>query len=409
MKKWKIALLLTAMTVFAAGCGNKNADNVEGTEAISGTEAGETASVESASRKFADLKGSDYVKLPDYSAIPITLTGDYTVQEGAEKEYLKELFTSYGPFYTEDKTKKTVGEGDIVNVDYVGKLDGTAFSGGTAENQNIDVYNNSAAGGGNGYIDGFTEKLKGASVGDVIDADVTFPGDYGNTELAGKAVVFTFTVNSIQKEMTVDDIDDAFAKEQFGVDTVEEMNRSILEYLESAAETRKKQDTATAIQDYLYENSEVEVPKEYLDARLSDYRRKVIETYCSNDEANLEEYASTYFGKTVEELEAYWKESMEQNIAMELIMDAVVEEMGITHDEADYEEYAQLMADNVAYGSVENMYMMYGYDDVVYGEQYLRDLYLYENALTKLMETAVVEYAPAAEATEAVEDTETAE
>ena len=141
------------------------------------------------------------------------------------KDYFKQMFDNYGPFYTADPDKTTVEEGDIVNVDYVGKLDGTAFNGGTAQNQNIDVYQNASA-TGTGYIDGFTDGLKGASVGDVIDCDVTFPDDYGNTDLAGKAVVFTFTVNSIQKEMTIDDVDDAFAKEQFQVDTVDEIGRA---------------------------------------------------------------------------------------------------------------------------------------------------------------------------------------
>lgn len=61
------------------------------------------------------------------------------------KDYFKQMFDNYGPFYTADPDKTTVEEGDIVNVDYVGKLDGTAFSGGTAENQNIDVYQNASA------------------------------------------------------------------------------------------------------------------------------------------------------------------------------------------------------------------------------------------------------------------------
>ena len=191
----------------------------------------------------------------------MTITGDYDVDDQKVKDYFKQMFDNYGPFYTADPDKTTVEEGDIVNVDYVGKLDGTAFSGGTAQNQNIDVYQNASA-TGTGYIDGFTDGLKGASVGDVIDCDVTFPDDYGNTDLAGKAVVFTFTVNSIQKEMTIDDVDDAFAKEQFQVDTVDEMYDQIRSYMESSAEYSKQKDTTTAVQNYLIDNCEAEVPEE---------------------------------------------------------------------------------------------------------------------------------------------------
>ena len=77
---------------------------------------------------------------------------------------------------------------------------------------------NNSSTSGSAYIDGFTDGLIGASVGDVIDSNVTFPDEYpNNPDLAGKEVVFTFTVNSIQKEVTMDTMDDEFALEQFGV------------------------------------------------------------------------------------------------------------------------------------------------------------------------------------------------
>ena len=105
---------------------------------------------------------------------------------------MEKIFTQGGPFYTADPDKTTVEEGDIVNVDYVGKLDGEAFSGGTAEDQNIDVSNNSSA-SGSGYIDGFTDGLIGASVGDVIDSNVTFPDEYpNNPDLAGKKLYYIY-------------------------------------------------------------------------------------------------------------------------------------------------------------------------------------------------------------------------
>lgn len=94
-----------------------------------------------------------------------------------------------------------------------------------------------------------------------IDCDVDISGMImANTDLAGKAVVFTFTVNSIQKEMTIDDVDDTFAKEQFQVDTVDEMYDQIRSYMESSAEYNKQKDTTTAVQNYLIDNCEAEVP-----------------------------------------------------------------------------------------------------------------------------------------------------
>ena len=89
---------------------------------------------------------------------------------------------------------------------------------------------------------------------------MTFPEDYTAENLAGKEVVFTFTVNSIQKEMALDDVDDNFAKEQFNVDTVDEMYDQIASMLKNSAESTRMSDTYSAIQDYLLENCKVEVP-----------------------------------------------------------------------------------------------------------------------------------------------------
>lgn len=411
MKKKLVALMLGVMMVMPiAACGSdEGKDAVEGTEAVESTETTEVAeNVPCASSAF-DLKGSDYVTLCDYENASITITGDYEVEDEEVTASFEEMFNNYGPFYTEDADKTTIEEGDIVDVDYVGKLDGVAFDGGSAENQIIDVYNNASV-TGSGYIDGFTDGLKGASVGDVIDCDVTFPEDYGNTDLAGKAVVFTFTVNSIQREMTLEDVDDNFASEQFQVETVEEMYQVIRDYLEQEADYYEQRDTYLALQSYLMDNSTVEVPEDYLEARVSDYKNQYIQYYCYGDESQLETYISTYEGKTVEEAEAGWRESLEKGIRLELIMDAIAEEMGLEVDEEEYETYAQSVATSNGYESVEAMYELYGYGDAEYGARYFKELYLYDMALEKVLENTTVNVDPtlaeSEEATESVEETE---
>ena len=126
MKKRTVALMLCAMMAFgAAGCGAKDADPAatEATESAASTEgladsavSGTITSTPCASSAF-DLKGSDYVTLCDYSAIPVTITGDYDVDDQKVKDYFKQMFDNYGPFYTADPDKTTVEEGDIVNVE----------------------------------------------------------------------------------------------------------------------------------------------------------------------------------------------------------------------------------------------------------------------------------------------------
>ena len=94
----------------------------------------------------------------------------------------------------------------------------------------------------------------------MIDSNVTFPDEYpNNPDLAGKEVVFTFTVNSIQKEVTMDTMDDEFALEQFGVDSVDGVYEQVRQYLESSAESTHKNDIYSALEDYLLENCTVDV------------------------------------------------------------------------------------------------------------------------------------------------------
>ena len=407
MKKRILALLLCASTVISmTGCGSKG-ESAEATEAVENTESTEEAPAVPLAKY--DLKGSDYVTLCDYSAIEVTISGDYEVTDQDVLDYVEKIFTQGGPFYTADQDKTTVEEGDIVNVDYVGKLDGEAFQGGTAENQNIDVSNNSSA-SGTSYIDGFTDGLLGASVGDVIDSNVTFPEDYNNEDLAGKEVVFTFTVNSIQKEVTVDTMDDEFASEQFHVDSVDAVYEQVRQYLESSAESSHKNDIYSAIEDYLLDNCTVDMPADYRSDVIEAIRANFIDRYCSGDESQMESVLTSY-GYTEESIEQEWSDSVESSIKLELIVKAIAEKEDIQIDDTEFENYVNNIVSNGGYGDADTLYSNYGYDDAVYGENQIRVIYLAGLVLDKLSETAVVteNAVEETEGTEASESTETVE
>lgn len=86
------------------------------------------------------------------------------------------------------KTEGTVADKDTVNIDYVGKKDGVAFDGGTANGYDLTI-------GSNTFIDGFESGLIGKTIGSTVDLNLTFPKDYQSEDLAGKAVVFTVKIN----------------------------------------------------------------------------------------------------------------------------------------------------------------------------------------------------------------------
>lgn len=118
-----------------------------------------------------------------------------------------------------EKTEGTVSEGDIANIDYVGKKDGVAFEGGTDEGYDLEI-------GSNSFIEGFESGLIGAEIGKTIDLNLTFPEDYGNEELNGADVVFTVTVNSVQ---TTDGVEPKDIYEDLGYKTLKEYENDVKE------------------------------------------------------------------------------------------------------------------------------------------------------------------------------------
>lgn len=399
MKKRLLAFLLCMTTVLSmTACGSdKNvAEDTEGasTEVMTST---------TGLAKY-EFNYADYVTLADYSAIPVELAETYEVTDADVETYLLEWFEYYGPFYTADETKTVVAEGDIVNVDYVGKLDGVAFDGGTAPDQNIDVSGNCAAGGATSYIEGFTAGLLGAKVGTEVDCDVTFPENYGSTDLAGKAVVFTFTVNSIQREMSFEEIDDEFAKTHAGAESKEAMYEMVRKGMEEENAYYKMEDSTKDVQQYLLDKCTVEIPADYFADRFEAYRNMFINQFCEGDEAKLEEVLSTEYQMTVEQAEESWREVVTTEVKTEFILGAIAREMGM---ELDTDRYESELSEYVAYYGLESadaLFESYGYGDVVYGEKRMKEMHLQSDVLEKLTETAIVTIAEPVE--ETVESTE---
>ena len=91
-----------------------------------------------------------------------------------------------------EDTSLTVANGDTVNIDYVGTVDGVEFDGGSTNGTGTDLVIGSGS-----YIDDFEDQLIGAHPGDEVQVEVTFPDDYGSQDLAGKDAVFAVTINGI--------------------------------------------------------------------------------------------------------------------------------------------------------------------------------------------------------------------
>ena len=145
------------------------------------------------------------------------------VEGGAIDDALKNLAESAQDFEDRGKTAKSK-DGDQVVLDFVGKVDGEAFDGGSAEDYPLVL-------GSNSFIPGFEEQLVGTKTGQEIDVEVTFPAEYGNADLAGKPAVFSCTIKAVKKPVPAK-IDDALA-EKFGAENLESLKAQIRERLEA--------------------------------------------------------------------------------------------------------------------------------------------------------------------------------
>lgn len=369
MKKKIVVLLLCLFCALPAGCGNKDV-------------------------KSTDIKYdvNDYVTLGDYNDVEVTIgdESEYEVTEDKINEYAGQMISYYCP-YVADETKTEVGENDIVNVDYVGKKDGVAFEGGTAQNQIIDVANNSDPTRGTGFIEGFTDGLKGVKVGETVDHNVTFPENYQSTDLAGQEVTFTFTVNAVERPMTVEDMDDAIAKDYFQVDSKKEFMEQVKTILESQAESSRQSDIRTKVIDAVTEKSEVKsLPKGLLEARVEEYIAGFERTYCT-DGTSLEDFIKNNGGSTLEEFRKEITENMEENIRQELVFEAIVEKENIQFDEDEYNTYISNLVQNGGFEDEDTVYETYGADKEA-GKIYIQKVYLQNKACQGIADKAKVNY-----------------
>ena len=139
---------------------------------------------------YSKLTITDYVALGRYKNLTLTVAEkDFLITDAMLEERIKTILKENHP--DAEITDRAIAWNDTVVVDYVGKKEGVAFEGGAAEKQTIEVTEK------NGYIPGFVDSLVGAMPGTTIDAPVKFQDDYHAKALAGKDVIFTFTIHYI--------------------------------------------------------------------------------------------------------------------------------------------------------------------------------------------------------------------
>ena len=371
MKKRIFAAMLTAaMVLAAAGCGNSRTEPEPATESAAAATTQEASPEVAAELEWQDdptaylsgINAADYVDLPaDYAFLtvevePVREVTDEDVEEEIYKarEYRREL--------QEVEGRTTVEDGDIVNIDYVGRIDGEEFAGGSDQGYDLTI-------GSKSFIPGFEDGLIGHEVGETVTLELTFPENYSDTTKAGVKSEFDVTINKIQ-EYVVPELTDEFVasldkKDEFGYTytSVDEYRIYVRNLLIENNEQKYTQDLNGGIKNALYEKSTFrkEIPgamleryKEYMTIGLTQNAMTMgvdLKTYM--EIAYLQGHGTLENYDYMQEIEEMAAESAGKNI----IVKAIGDKEGLTMTDDELQAVLGQVVDNSNSGftSVDEM------------------------------------------------------
>ena len=289
-----------------------------------------------------------YVDMCDYKNITVSRS-ELEVSDEEVQNQIDKILNSYLT-QNNDKSLK-IKDGDRINLDYVGSIDGVEFQGGSTGGNGTDLTI-----GSHQYIDGFEESIIGHNVGENFDIHVTFPEDYGKDELNGKEAVFNITVNYVYSKR---EFNDAFVAEHLS-----EYATTAEGYIQYYKESGFEKNLKEYITNYIMDNSTVKrYPKKYLQIVKGQLKNSDYQGY----QYNLEYYGVSfpfeeYVGMDEKEYEASLSTEGMKTVDDNLKIQAILEDANLTVSEADV--YAVLDM----YGLDSKYYASY---ETEYGKPYL--------------------------------------
>lgn len=312
------------------------------------------------------VRALDYVTLPEDFASPQIARADVEPAESDVQEQIDAFLASAAS--TTQVTDRAAADGDTVNIDYVGSVDGVEFTGGAYSGYDLTL-------GSGSFIDGFEEQIAGHLPGETFDVAVTFPEGYrdstdseGNTvPLAGREAVFEVTLNYLV-ETSVPELTDAWVADYLGESDGLYTADELTDYFYNLLYT---QNLSSSIYTYLMANTTFsdcpDVVLNYQVCECLSYYASMAQSYGTT----LEDFVQTYAGyETVDALLADYEEDIYAYCQEALLYQAVAESLGIVATDELYAPYSPYLD--------------------VYGEEYLRMYALIEAVMDALCEGAQV-------------------
>lgn len=261
------------------------------------------------------------VALGDYKGIEV-LKREYTVTDEMVDAEINRDRESMARFVEVDRP---VENGDTVNLDYSGSVDGVKFDGGTAQNQELLI-------GSGRFIPGFEEQLVGMTEGQTQEITVTFPEEYHAKELAGREAVFEVKINDIRvKELP--EADDEFAQDISDFETFADYRSDLRKKLEERAEERRRHEFESDAIQSAVDNAKLDLPdaliEDELNAMIDDLRHTMAQQGFTLD------MFCEYTGKSIDQIRDEYRPDAEIRAKTRLVLDAIADKEGVEVTDED--------------------------------------------------------------------------
>lgn len=234
-----------------------------------------------------------------------------------------------------DVTDRPCQNGDIVNIDFVGTVDGVKFDGGEAEGFDLTL-------GSGQFIPGFEDQVVGMNIGDKKDVNVKFPENYQAESLKGKDAVFAVKLNSI-KGKELPELTDAFIKDATGSETIEEYKQKTRERLQKKADKNALDATENSILEAISATAEAEIPQAMIEREIDGLVQK-FEYQLMYQGLKLQDYLD-FIKVSKEDFRKNYEEQAKKNVLNQLIISQIIKDEKI---EATAEEVDAKVAEQAA-------------------------------------------------------------
>lgn len=258
------------------------------------------------------------IPMPDFAGIALTRLKTEPTEEAIGKA-LDSIATRARDLVAVEESRPAA-KGEVLTVDFVGKIDGEPFEGGAATDAEIEV-------GGEGFIPGFTDQLEGIAPGEARTINVTFPEGYGAEKLAGKAATFDITAKAL-KQPVVPPVDDALAT-KVGFENLGALREGVSRQMQREYDQVSRLKLKRALLDALAERADFAAPESMVEAEFDAIWRRV--------EADMKagRLDADDAGKDEETLKAEYRGIAERRVKLGLLLSEIgrANNIAVSNDE----------------------------------------------------------------------------